>query len=567
VKQLNREHPEDRKRAIHVVPEIEGMVGSLYDSLLIVWAAVGCVLLIACANVANLLLARSSDRQREFSVRIALGAGRIRILRQLLTENVLLAFLSGALGLLLATFGIELIKTVAPQNIPRLSETTLNFPVMIFTAVVSLGTSLIFGLAPAIQTFKASIAESMKEGGRTVTEGAAKSRLRQILVIGEIAVSVVLLIAAALLFRTFSHTKQVNPGFVPQNIVSMRLNLPETYTPEREQNFMSQLLESVKSLPQIHAASAVFSVPMSGRGLYLDVDVEKNRKPEGQRPSAYFNVVEPQYFHVMGISMQSGRDFNSNDRLDTTPVIIVNEALAVKFFGTKNPIGERIQPGVGNGYSSAPWRTIVGIVANVHEAALDQSPVPEVYIPRSQCPAIGSSVFIVKTNMTSTAAVQEVQKLVWRLDKNVPVFNGKTLEGYVSESFVQPRFHSLLFGLFSILSAVLAAIGLYGVISYSVAQRIHEIGIRMVLGADRQQVLRMVLNRGMMLTVAGITAGLLVAYFAAKLLSPFLFGITATDPVTFISIPFVLACIAILACAIPAMRAVNVNPIIALRHE
>ncbi|PWT92748.1 MAG: hypothetical protein C5B54_03010, partial [Acidobacteria bacterium] len=566
VNAMNLENKDDQ-RGVRIAPELQELVGDIHLQLLVLWGAVGCVLLIACANIANLLLAQATTREQEIAVRLALGAGRVRIVRQLLTENISLSLFGGAAGLILASLATVLLKYLAPVEIPRLNEAQIDSTVLLFTFGLCIFTSLIFGLIPALQTFQSAVAGSLKGSTRSVTSDSQRSRIRAVLIVLEVAVSLILLVAAGLLIQTLARLHQVNPGFDAQRVVSLRVDLPDSYSAQQEDNFFFKLLADVQALPDVHSASSVLGLPLSGIDLQTDFRTEKSQSLKAaDLPGARINVSDPGYFRTMGIALR-GRDFEERDNLSAPSVVIINEALAREYFAGEDPIGKRIKPGVGNGYKETPWRTIVGVAADVHQASLKTKAEKEIFLARSQCPFLGSETLVIQTKSESPAIAKTVQSIVASLDRTIPVSKVKTVEEYLNQSVTEPRFNSVLFGIFAFLSAVLAAIGIYGVISYSVAQQTHEIGIRVALGAAPDQVMKGVVGKGIRVTAIGIFIGIVISVVLSKVISGMLFGVQPYDPFTFIVVIALLTLVALAACAIPARRAMQVNPVLALRHQ
>ena len=565
---LEQQYPDtNTNRGLVLVPALERVVGNVRPALLILLGAVGCVLLIACANVANLLLARATSRHREMAVRAALGASRARIVRQLLTESVLLSAAGGAFGLLVALWGTPLLVKLSGDDVPRSALIGIDGRVLAFTLLVSLGTGIAFGLVPALHSSKTDLTESLKEGGRGSTEGANRNRVRGALVIAEVAIAVVLLVGAGLLIQSLRRLRQVNPGFDPHNVLTLALGLPEVkYSTEQQADFYRQLLSRIESLPGVRSASAVLPLPLSNDRIRITFETEGRPLPKGELPASEYRATGLNYFRTMGIPVLKGRDFTERDDKKSTAVIIINDAFAEKFFPVEDPIGTRIKPGLSVDETKPVWREIVGVVGNVKHLSLGAEPDPEYYVPQSQMP-FDSMIIVAKTEGDPRSLISAVQSEVRSLDKDLPTYNIKTLEEYVAASVAQPRFNTLLLGIFAGLALVLTAVGLYGVMSYTVTQRTHEIGIRMALGARQPDVLKMVVRQGMTLTIVGIGAGLIGAYFLTRVMASLLFGVSATDPITFIAISVVIAGVALGACFVPARRATKVDPMIALRYE
>jgi predicted permease len=565
---LEQQYPDSNShRGINVIPALETLVGDIRPALMILLGAVGCVLLIACANVANLLLARATSRHKEMAIRAALGASRARVVRQLLTESVLLSLAGGALGLLVALWGTSLLVTLSGDDIPRAAQIGLDAGVLGFTLLVSLATGLVFGLFPALHSSKTDLTESLKEGGRGSTDSSRHNRMRSGLVIAEVAIAVVLLVGAGLLIQSLRRLQQVKPGFDPHNVLTLSVGLPESKYPlQRQIDFFRQLTSGIEALPGVRSASTVLPLPLSNSRMRVTFETEGRPMARGDLPASEYRATGINYFRTMGISLLAGRDFSERDDRKSTAVIIVNEAFAQRFFPGEDPIGKHIKPGITIDEAKPAWREIIGVVGNVKHLRLGAAPDPEYYVPHAQLP-FDSMTIVVNTDGDPRSLISAVQSEVRTLDRDLPVSSVKTLEEYVAASVAQPRFNTLLLAIFAALALILTAVGLYGVMSYSVTQRSHEIGIRMALGARQQDVLKMVVRQGMTLTAIGLSVGLVGAYFLTRLMATLLFGVSATDPITFATIAVLLAGVALGACLVPARRATKVDPMIALRYE
>ncbi len=550
-----------------VLPLLDTVVGPAKRALLVLLAAVGLVLLIACANVAHLLLVRASARGREMAIRTALGAGRGQIVRQLLTESLLLAGAGGALGLLLGVWSIGLLRSLAPAEAPRLDGVGVDLPVFAFTLAVSVAAGLLFGLAPALQAARPDLVRSFKEGSRAAGSGRATRRLRGALVAGEVALSLTLLVAAGLLIQSFVRVLAVDPGFRPRDLLLARLALPDADYPEDAQvaAFYDQLLARLAQRPDVEAAAAVSLTPLSGSESDWNFLIEGQPLPEpGQEPATAYRAATPDYFRTMGIPMLRGRALAPEDRLGAPPVVVVNQTFAERWFAGRDPLGRRIR--MGSLESEEPWSTIVGIAGDVHHRGLDQPPRDEVFLPHAQFPGRAMTL-VLRAAGDPLALIPAVRAEVRALDRNVPVAEPEVMAEVVSSSVATSRFTTALLLAFAAIALLLAAVGIYGVTAYTVAQRAQEIGVRMALGADRRRVLVLVVRQGMAPILAGIAAGLAGAFAATRALSSMLFEVSPQDPRTFAGVALLLAAVALLANVLPAREATEVQPVVALRNE
>jgi putative ABC transport system permease protein len=567
-RQLAEEFPKENKGyGVTSVPLIKSIFGNARPALFILLGAVFLVLLIACVNVANLLLARAATRQKEIALRLALGASRVRLIRQLLTESVLLALAGGTLGLLLASFGVEYLVTLAPQDIPRIASVGVNTKVVIFAFAVSFLTAIIFGLAPALSVSKPDLNEALKEGGGKSQGGARSKRLREILVVSEVALAVVLMVGAGLLVRSFNNLQRIDPGFNAENVFTARVALVQSKYPEGAQQkaFFEQLLERVKTLPGVESAAIVLMRPLSGTVGWDPPFAVEGQTAEEQTANPYSNyeAISPDYFRTMGIPLVRGRDFNNQDRGDTTTVVIVNEMMARKYWPGEDPVGKRLK--FGKASSNAPWLTVVGVVKDVRYREWD-AVRPDIYVPYLQNSEYRTD-FVIRTKVNPLSLTESFRREVYALDKDQAVAAVTTMDELVSSALARPRFNTLLLSIFAALALSLSAVGVYGVMAYTVTQQTHEIGIRMALGAQVRDVLRMVLGQGMKLIVIGLVIGVAGAFALTRLMASLLYGVSTTDPLTFTGVAGVLAVVAIAACYIPARRATRVDPMVALRYE
>jgi putative ABC transport system permease protein len=547
-------------------PYMTDLVGDVERALLVLFAAVGAVLLIACANVASLLLARAIGRQREIAVRAALGASWGRIVRQLLTESLLLAAVGGTAGLLLATWGVDFLKTLSPADMPRMQDVRLDGRVLVFTLLVSLLTGLVFGLIPALRAARADQNEALKEGGRG-GEGLRRNRLRSALVVAEVASAMTLLVGAGLLIKSFVRLQRVNLGFDPHQVLTLRVELPDARYREARQiiNFNQEFLRRVERLPGVRSAAMVFKLPLGGSDASTTFEVE-GQPPDKSRPlSAGARISTPGYFHTLGIPFVSGRDFGERDEEKSAPVVVINETLAERYFPNQNPIGKHIRPGISV-EGDPPWREIVGVVGAVRHSGPGKEPRPEFFLPQMQMPFVTLTT-VVRVAGDPLAIIGAARNEVRAMDRELPIDSVKTLDQYLTESVAQPRFNTLLLGLFAGLAMTLTAVGLYGVMAFSVTARTREIGVRVALGARGPDVLRLVVSQGMKLTLIGVAIGMVAALALTRLMAGLLFGVTPTDPATFALIALLLVGVAMLACYLPARRATKVDPMISLRCE
>ncbi len=573
---------------IRVVSMHEDLTMGMRPALLILLAAVAFVLLIACANVANLLLARAATRQKEIAVRTVLGAGRLRLARQLVTESVVLAMLGGVLGLLLAFWGLRLILAAMPPSggygeIPHHDWIGINGPVLGFTLLVSFVTGIIFGLAPAFHISRTDLGESLKEGGRGSTVSRESGLLRNLMVVSEVALSLVLLVGAGLLIQSFVRLLAEDSGFNPKNVLTMQVWLPDSRYPGKQQipAFFRQTLERISTVPGVESAGAINFLPLSGWGDFADFAIGgRPAPPPGQEFNAQLRVIDPNYFRTMGVPLKQGRFFTPADGDQAPGVVIINETMARRYWPGENPLGKQVKPDIPE--TRSPWRpqpmggwlTIVGIVGDVREWQWGEKRMAQMYLPYLQNPSRVMRL-VLRTSSDPLTFVSAVRHEVLAVDKDRPVTEVKTMDQFLSEALSQRRLNMLLLGVFAALALSLAAVGIYGVMAYSVAQRTHEIGIRMALGAQPRDVLKLVVGQGMALSLVGVGFGLALTFMLIYLLTHLvvgfvassLFGIAATDPLTFTSVALLLVMVAFAACYFPARRAMRVDPMVALRYE
>jgi predicted permease len=565
---LEQQHPQtNHDYGVQIVTMSDEIVGGIQKTLLMVFGAVIFVLLVACANVANLLLARSSVRFKEITIRSAIGAARGQLVRQLLTESLVLSMLGGLLGLLLAVWGTGLVSSAGEKINPMFRDIHLDFRVLAFTIGLTLLTGLIFGLAPALQISKPNLAESLKESGRGSGPSASRNRLRSVLVVSEIAMTLMLLVCAGLLIRTVMRLRNVDTGFNARNILAMNIGLPGIKYPKPENKvaFYRQVTERIAALPGVKAAGTTSVLPLSsnfdGRGLL----VKDQPRARGEEISVDMYVSTPGYLQAMEISTLTGRAFNEHDTSDSAKVALVNKTMAGELWPNQNPLGKLIAlPSDVKGETD--WRSVVGVVSDVSQYGLDQKPPMQIYLPHSQFATSFNSI-VVKTEADPVAMTSAIRREIRAIDKDQAVFEVTTLEQLFSESIMLRRFFMILLFVFAGLALMLASVGIYGVMSYVAAQRTHEIGIRMALGAQTSDVLKLIIGSGMLLALIGVGAGLVGAFALTRLLQSVLFGVTATDAVTFVTVSAGLIAVALVACYLPARRATKVDPLTALRYE
>jgi putative ABC transport system permease protein len=619
--------PFDAQRELRLQPLRELLVKDFRLTLLAVWGVVVFVLLIACANTANLMLARASNRQKEFAIRAAIGARRTRLTRQLLTESVMVAAAGGALGLLCAHLGVqallaanpvilpELGRTSAMATIPRLGEVEINGWVMAFNIGLTLLTGLLFGLAPALQFSRPDVHHALKEGAAVSVRGfrfVLRRGTQSLLVIGEVALALVLLIGAGLLIRSLWRLQQIEPGFNPDKLLTLQLEFPASRYRYNAQvmSFVTQLKERLATLPGVESAGVADSLPLSPIGIFSSVFIENKPDLEAKPgdplydgkvsgPSAFLSRISPGYFSAMGIPLRQGREFGPEDRQGSLPVAVINEAMAQRYWPGENPLGKRVRA------DGVAWRTVIGVTGNVSRFALEDKPKPELYLPSLQPPPSGKSAIqeliamaeasakpgkdgsvglssmgatetqgqasyvslVVRTSVRPESLIDAVRKTIWSLDPDQPILQLGAAQARLDEVYAPRRFNMMLFGAFALVALLLAAVGLYGVLAYSVAQRTHEVGIRLALGARTCDVLWLIVRQGLTLTLIGMAVGLAAALALTRVLQNLLYGVSATDPVTFAGIALLLICVAFIASFIPARRATKVDPLIALRHE
>jgi putative ABC transport system permease protein len=590
-KTMYEESPAEIDLGALVVPVQEQIAGDSRTGLLVLLGAVAFVLLVACVNVANLLLARASAREKELAIRASLGASRARIVRQVIIECLPLGLIGGLLGLLLAVWGIDLLSSLLPASLPRGNPIGVNSRALLFTFGLALVTIFIFGLLPALQAAKADLREALNEGGRSGIGSHKQGRMRRLLVIAEVALALVLLVASGLMVRSFIKLRQVDVGFTEHNVLTLRVPLPEAKypTPKTADDpqdpaglvFYEQLLERIRSSPGVSSATAATLLPLGagqGWGKFLSVDGQAADSID-KVPLVRFALVSPDYFGTLGIPLRQGRSFTTDDKSTSQPVAIISETLAHRFFPNENPLGKTIWMGPPENLlppealtlvNRFPRRLIVGVVSDVKGGSLNQPTPALVYAPLTQHRREGWSnnlMLAVQTSTTPDALTSAIREQVRALDPDQPVTSVRTMDQLLNRTLSGAKFGLLLFGLFAGLALVLAAIGIYGVMATAVTQRTHEIGLRMALGAQKRDVLRLIIGEGMLLVLVGVLAGLASAVALTRLMATLLFGVSATDPMTLALITLLLAAVALLACYLPARRATKVDPMVALRYE
>ena len=566
--QLAKAHPETNTGWDATLSLLQDrLVRSVRPSLLVLLGAVALVLLIACANVANLLLARAASREKEVAIRTALGANRTRIIRQMLTESLLLSIVGGALGLFLSVWLTDLLISLNPPDSPRFGEVNLDYRVLAFTIIISALTGLVFGLVPALQSSKLDVSSSLKQGGRT-GEGTRRTSARSLLLIGEVALSLMLLVGAGLLIKSFLRLQEVKPGFNAQNVLITSLSLPGAKYKENAQRaqFYRTLIERLKTLPGVQSAGAGVSLPLSASGYNIGRTYIPEGRPMTREESrdAMFSVVTPEYFQALQIPLIAGRGFNDRDSEEAPKSIVVNKTLATQSFGSPEAaLGKRVTIWRDEQFP----REIVGVVGDTKGSSLDGDVGAQMYVPLAQDGTWGFMTLVIRTAGDPASIAPAVRREVLSIDKDQPIYNVRTMEEVVAQSMGTRRASTLLFTVFAGAALILAAVGIYGVMAYSVTQRTQEIGIRMALGAQAGDVLRLVIRQGMVITLIGIAVGVAGAVGMAKIIGSLLFDVPPTDPTTFLGIPLLLVAVALIACYLPARRAARLDPVIALSQS
>jgi putative ABC transport system permease protein len=561
---LEQEYPQDNRGVgINLVPLQEQVVGPIRPALVVLLGAVALVLLIACANVASLVLARASDREKEVATRIAMGAGRFRVVRQLLTESLLLAAFGGTLGVLLALWGIDVLRGLVPGNVPRFDEVTVDTRVLAFTTGIALATGVLFGLVPAVRASLPDLHRSLKEGARGSTAGSGRL-FRSALIVSEVAFALALLIGASLLIRSFDALLRVDRGFEARNVLTVGLNLasPRYEEAMSRRDFIHRVLDRTRALPGVESAGMVYALPMAGADADASFLIEGREPPEpNQSPVAWYRPVTPNYFSTMKMKLVRGRFFRESDDAEAPPVVLINETAVARYWRNQDPLASRVQIG-------REWRQVVGVVADTKHFGLDREDRPAMYLPYDQIPLRSANLVLRASPGTPPESLAApMRDAIREIDPELALADVAPLEDIIARTVAAPKVTTTLFAVFAAVALGLAAIGLYGVMSYTVGQTTHEIGIRMALGARAQDVLRATVGRGMRLIALGAGIGLTASLLLSRLLSSLLFGVTTTDPMAFVAAVVVLALVAFVSCFLPARRAARVDPIVALRYE
>jgi putative ABC transport system permease protein len=568
---LAKQYPQEdlNNHGAQVVPEAETITGDVRPALRILFAAVAALLLISCANVGGLLLARGSSRQSELAVRIALGARRREIVLQLLTESLLLSLMGGVAGIALAVLMLKGLLHLVPPGIPRIGEASIDGAVLAFSLGVSMLTGVLFGMLPARKLSRLDPALALRDGTRTSTSGRKQNRLHSLLVVGETALGLVLLVGAGLLIRSFLHLLAVDPGFNPRHMLTFRVGVsPERYKTDAESLALYRGIQTnLKALPGVQSATAVYPLPLSGSGIGITFDIEGRPHAPGDSPEVQVSIIEPSYFQTMGISILRGRNFSDDENQPKgRPVTMVNQAFVRKFFPGEDPIGKRIQPGLTSGDNPKAMHEIIAVTADVKRTLLTEEAAPEIYLLWAPM-NVTSPYYAMRVAGDPASYVNSVRAAVASLDKDAPIYRVHTYDDLLALNTAQSRFQTLLLTAFAAVALLLAAIGLYAVLSYMVVQRTHEIGLRMALGAQRGNVLKLILNRGMALALVGVALGIGVSTMLTRFMGSLLYDIKPLDPITFIAVAGVLLAVAAIASAVPATRAASLDPMKTLRDQ
>jgi predicted permease len=566
---LGSEYPTSNSHAgMAARSHLEDLVGDTRTPLLVLFGAVGLVLLIACTNVANLLLARASGRAREIAIRAALGASQGRVTRQLVAESLVLSLSGAVLGIVAASSSLKAILRVYPSNLPRAQEVSVDYRVLLFTVGLAIVTGIVFGLVPALRVARPNLSDAMREG-RSSTTGCGHNRLRSSLVIAETAFGVTLLIGAGLLIRSFNRLSHADLGFNPEHLLTASFDLSETrYSPDEQDRFVQELLIRIRALPGVTGSAGAIPLPLSDDHFNISFNLLDHPVPKENEPSSGFYVVVPGFFETLQIPLVRGRTFDGRDQRNSPPVMIVTEEFAKKYFPNENPIGRRVRIGAGEGVARVSYkiREIVGVVADIRNSDLVKPPAAAYYIPLPQL-MWGPPTLIVRTPGDPNALAAEIRKILASMDPDAPLYDVRTMEDYLALDLGRARFQTVLLGLFAAIALLLTAVGLYGVMSYTVVQRTPEIGVRMALGANKSDVLAMILARSFGMTGLGLLFGILGASILTRLLSSLLYEVKPADPLTFVAVALILGAVSLVASYMPAWHAARVDPMVALRYE
>ncbi len=566
---LSEQYPDTNKRmpSATVVPELENLVGDTRSALRVLFAAVMFLLLIACANVAGLMLTRASRRRSEIAVRSAMGASRVQIIRQVLVESVLLAICGGALGVIFSVLLLNTILRFVPQQLPRLHQVAVDGWVLAFAAGVSIVTGVLFGALPAWRMSRLDPSTALREGTRTMTTGRGQHRTHNILVVAETAIGLVLLVGAGLLIRSFIRVLNVDPGFDPHHVLTVSLELPDNQYPQLKRvQFQEELLSRLAALPGVESASSGYPIPLSQHNIGIGFSIEGRPTAKGDEPAAPVTIVTPGFFRTMRIPVIAGRDFLATDDSKAPAVVIVDQAFANQYFPGENPVGKRIKPGLGDGITEEPVREIIGVVGSVKRKGITTETEAQFYLPLKQA-IILTPALVVRTSGDPLAMLGPIRDQVGQMDSNVPLYRVSTLEDYVALSAAQPRFQTVLIAFFAAMALLLSAIGLYAVLAYMVAQRTLEIGLRLALGAQRESVVGLILRRGLLLAAMGLAIGIVASMVLTRFLAEMLYGVKPLDPLTFVAVSAVLMMVSLIASSAPAYRAARLDPMKTLREQ
>lgn len=566
---LAAQYPESNKQfaGAVVISQLEDLVGSTRSALNVLFAAVVFVLLIACANVAGLMLTRASRRRPEIAVRSAMGATRWEIMRQVLVESVVLGICGGTLGVVLAVLLLKTMLRFVPQNLPRLDQVSIDGLVLVFAAAVSIITGVLFGVLPAWRMSRLDPALALREGTRSMTSGRKQNRLNSVLVVAETAIGLVLLVGAGLLVRSLVHVLNVDPGFNTRNVLTASVNLPESQYPGlKKGQFYDELLPRLAALPGVKSVSGGYPLPLSHHNITIGFTIEGRPVAKGEEEDAPTSIITPDFFRTLDIPVISGRTFLPNDDSKSPAVAIINQAFARKFFPHENPVGKHIHPGLGDGITNDVPREIVGIVGDVKRKGLTAEMPAQFYLPLKQALILDPSI-IIRSDGDPLSLVGPLREQLGQVDSNIPLYRIRTLDDYFSLSASQPRFQTVLITSFAIIALLLAAVGLYAVLSYMVAQRTLEIGLRLALGAQRDSVLGLILRRGMVLAAAGLAIGIVVSLLLTRFMQEMLYGVKPFDPLTFVAVSAVLLVVSLIASSVPAYRAARLDPMQTLREQ